>query len=140
MDDYYNDLSYELRKNGCTDEQVTDALGTVLESTTATGRDPQQEFGTPEDYAAQYHGPRKRSPGSTVLNVFGASGLAVFMFFVVFPDLFPWEFSSRFMQVFGTIILFALWVIVGAFVAGIVDHRPPKAFKETFEKYKVSSN
>lgn len=121
---YYNDLAQSLRKGGCEEEQVLTVLDHVRETVAATGRVPEDEFGTPDDFASQHSGPRTRSPGSTTLNVFGALGLLCVVVYAVWPQLF--NFTNPVLEQFAGIIALLVLLIIGAFAAGFVDTRLPR--------------
>lgn len=123
---YYNDLAQSLRKRGCEEAQVLDALERVRETVETTGLEPDKEFGAPDDCASQYTGPRRRSPGSTTLNVFGAFGLICVVVYAVRPDLFA--FTTPVIKQFAGMIAMLALLILGAFAAGFVDTRLPRQF------------
>ncbi|GAA1224665.1 hypothetical protein [Rhodoglobus aureus] len=120
---YYTDLAFNLRARKCSEKQVREVLETISESVAAGGGHPENEFGLPKEYAAQYEGTRKASPGQRALTVFGLLGLVQILFQRLFLDVefFPW----------GLVFAMAGFVailVIGVFVATFLDHRLPHGF------------
>lgn len=123
---YYTDLTQDLRKRGCDDDQIRTVLETVRDTSAAEGTSPEVEFGAPEDLASRYEGPRKRSPGAKVLNGFGLVGLLCVIVYAIRPELFG--FTVPVLKQFAGMIAMLILLIIGAFVAGFVDTRLPRGF------------
>lgn len=77
---YRTELAYELRHRGCEESTVADILRGIDAVTAASGPTPLDDFGTPREYAAQFSGPRKPTPGRQALGVCVILGLAVMLF------------------------------------------------------------
>lgn len=129
---YYNDLSYELRRRGCTENTVAEVLHTVDDAASA-GNSPQEEFGTPKEYAAQYEGPRKSTPGQRALGVFGFIGVVCVAIYAVWPQWF--NISSPVLEQFAGILALVILVVIGALVGAFVDNRLPSGFTSTQPKH-----
>ncbi|MDN5727137.1 MAG: hypothetical protein L0G99_14585 [Propionibacteriales bacterium] len=123
---YYTDLARELRKRKCTETQVVDALETVKEGAVASGREPEEEFGTPAIYALQYEGPRSASPGQRLLVPFGIAGLLCVLIYAIWPGWFSIEVPV--LRQFAGVIALAVLVLLGAVIGSIIDNRLPSGF------------
>lgn len=121
-----NDLTQSLRKRGCEEAQVLDVLEHVRETAETTRLEPDQEFGSPDVCASHYTGPRRRSPGPTTLNVFGALGLICVAVYAVRSDLFG--FTTPVIKQFAGMIAMLVLLILGDFAAAFVDTRLPRQF------------
>lgn len=125
---YYSELAQNLRQRGCEEDQVYAVLHEVRDTADAAGSRPEAAFGTPEEKASEYSGRRRRSPGRTVLNVFGLIGVCCVAIYAIWPGLF--DFTNPVLRQFGGMIALLVLLIIGAFVAGFIDTRLPKGFED----------
>lgn len=125
---YYSELAQNLRRRGCEEDQVLTVLHEVRDTTKEAGTTPEAEFGTPEEQAAKFSGKRARSRGQATLNLFGFAGICCVVVYAVWPGLF--DFTNPVLRNFGGLIALLILLIVGAFVAGFIDTRVPKEFKD----------
>lgn len=124
---YYNDLAHELRRRGCEENTVAEVLHTVDDAASA-GNSPQEEFGTAKEYAAQYEGPRKSTPGQRALGVFGTIGIVLVALNAIWPNVIGNDFP------FFPLFLIIPCVFAGVVVGAFVDNRLPSGFASTQPK------
>jgi len=124
---YFSELAQNLRRRGCEEDQVLAVLCEVKDSTQKADTTPEAEFGPPEEKASKHSGKRARSKGQTTLNVFGFAGVCCVVVYAIWPGLF--DFTNPVMSSFGGIIALIVLLIIGAFVAGIIDSRLPRGFE-----------
>lgn len=132
---YYNDLSYELRRRGCEEDSVAEVLHTVDDAVTSSGKSPEEEFGTAKEYAAQYEGPRKSTPGQRALGLFGFIGVVCVAIYAIWPQWF--NISTPVLEQFAGIFALVVLVVIGALVGAFVDNRLPSGFTSTQPKNPV---
>lgn len=128
---YYSELAQNLRRRGCEEDQVLTVLHEVRDTTKEAGTTPEAEFGTPEEQAAKFRGKRARSQGQATLNLFGFAGICCVVVYAVWPGLF--DFTNPVLRNFGgmiALLILLILLIFGAFVAGFVDTRVPKEFRD----------
>ncbi|MGP4998893.1 hypothetical protein ACTXJM_14420 [Corynebacterium variabile] len=125
---YHHDLAHQLRRRGCTEDAVADVLHTVDEAVTATGTSPVEEFGSPEDYAAQFSGPRKRTPGQKALGVFGLFGVACMVIYGIWPQWFG--ITTPVLEQFAGLIALLVLLAIGCIPGAYLDNRLPRAYKQ----------
>lgn len=128
---YHNDLTYQLRRRGCTEDKVTEILHTVDDAVSSTGQSPEAELGIPETYAAQFDGPRKTTRGRKVLSVCGLLGLVCVAIYAIWPQLF--NFTNPIMEQFAGMIALLILVMVGVTIGSVIDYRLPAAYTEQRE-------
>ncbi|CAM5307456.1 hypothetical protein [Corynebacterium variabile] len=125
---YHHDLAHQLRRRGCTEDAVADVLHTVDEAVAATGTSPVEEFGSPEDYAAQFFGPRKRTPGQKALGVFGLIGVACMAIYGICPQWFG--ITAPVLEQFAGLIALLVLLAIGCIPGTYLDNRLPRAYKQ----------
>ncbi|NLG54217.1 MAG: hypothetical protein GX542_00955 [Rhodococcus sp.] len=125
---YHHDLAHQLRRRGCTEKAVADVLHTVDEAVTATGTSPVEEFGSPEDYAAQFSGPRKRTPGQKALGVFGLIGVACMVIYGIWPQWFG--ITTPVLEQFAGLIALLALLAIGCIPGAYLDNRLPRGYKQ----------
>lgn len=125
---YHHDLAHQLRRRGCTEKAVADVLHTVDEAVTATGTSPVEEFGSPEDYAAQFSGPRKRTPGQKALGVFGLIGVACIVIYGIWPQWFG--ITTPVLEQFAGLIALLALLAIGCIPGAYLDNRLPRGYKQ----------
>ncbi|MGP5621929.1 hypothetical protein ACTXPP_06220 [Candidatus Corynebacterium faecigallinarum] len=125
---YHHDLAYELRRRGCGEDKVVEVLHTVDDAVSSTGGTAEQELGSPEDYAAQFDGPHKRTPGQKALNVFGLLGVICVAIYAVWPQWFG--ITTPVLEQFAGMIALLILVVIGVIVGAVIDHRLPQTYKQ----------
>lgn len=123
---YHNDLAYQLRRRGCTESAVADVLYTVDEAVSSSGRPAEEECGSPAQYAEQFDGPQKTTPGRRVLNVCGALGLLCVAVYAIWPQWFG--ITTPVLEQFAGIIALAVFLVAGVLIGTVIDHRLPAAY------------
>ncbi|AIT62372.1 hypothetical protein [Corynebacterium doosanense] len=134
---YHHDLAHQLRRRGCTEKAVADVLHTVDEAVTDTGNSPAEEFGSPEDYAAQFSGPRKRTPGQKALGVFGLFGVVCMVIYGIWPQWFG--ITTPVLEQFAGLIALLVLLAIGCIPGAYFDNRLPRAYKQQLQDSGVRS-
>lgn len=119
---YYSDLAHQLRRRGCEEDTVAEVLQTVDDAVVSSGASPEEEFGSPKDYAAQYEGPQKSTPGLKALSVFGVIGIFTMVILAIWPDLLGFNFP--FYELIVLFIILVPEIVLGAYL----DLRLPTGF------------
>lgn len=125
---FHHDLAYQLRRRGCTEDAVTDVLYTVDEAVADTGTSPVEEFGSPEEYAAQFSGQRKCTPGQKALGVFGLLGVASMTIYTIWPQWFG--ITTPVLEQFAGLIALLVLLAIGCIPGAYLDNRLPRAYKQ----------
>ncbi|GAB2497340.1 hypothetical protein CATRI_05775 [Corynebacterium atrinae] len=125
---YHNDLAYHLRRRGCGDDQVAEVLHTVDDAISSTGRTAEEEFGKPQDYAGEFEGPNKGTPGRKILGVCGFLGILCVGVYAVWPQWFG--FTTPIVEQFAGMMALLVFLAIGILIGSIVDHRLPSSYTE----------
>lgn len=123
---YYAALAEALRTRKCTEVQVRDALAAVHETTALSGNTPEGKFGPAKQYAENFTGTRKRSPGQGIrwLTLPTAIVAVILLRILAFPDIefIPWG------ALLGAGVFVAVWVL-SEILASLVNRRIPNGLK-----------
>lgn len=121
---YEHDLAFQLRLQGLPEADIAEALDDVRAHTAASGRAPEEEFGTPTEYAAAFPVAEKHtSPGRKVVTMGSILGIIYAVGALAVKPLFGIDMRD----VTGGVLFWpALALIVGGIVVGFfVDYLRP---------------
>lgn len=119
---YEHDLAFNLRLRGLSEREITEVID-ELQAHTAAGRSAETEFGTPEEYAAQFPATKSKSTGKNIVVV--ALVLAVVYVIATFAAKPLFDLDVRNLTGPATLWPALLLIALGLIAGFLVDYLRP---------------